>query len=302
MGTSGWDDETRGSGRSSRDARPREGERLPGRSSERASYDYDRGGRARSRDDGWSDTDRSRSYSRRDERDYERGAGGSGSIGGGPGSSSGRNRRPPTRDDYDDNSGRDGRPPRDSRGGAGRMEREWSDEQHPARGQRPPQRGEAWESQQRRGPGNSGVRSNSSARGGLWEDDAEMRGRRPGRPGGSDPRARNMGNMGGGRPDMRDPRAPRRGVGARQEPEEEKKGLGCGPAILVVLLMFVVGVGGGYAAFKVTAPKINADITTPGPTTTPATTPSVPPKASPTATPKADTPHIWVASSAPYGI
>lgn len=291
MGTSGWDDDTRGRGRSSRDAaRPREGERLPGRSSERASYDYDRGGdRVRSRDDGWSDTDRSRSYSRRDERDYERGSSGAGSLGGGPPGSSGARNRRPARDDHDEYG----------RGGAGRMDREWSDER-PARGQRPPQRGEAWESQQRRGPGNSGTRSNSSGRGGLWEDSAEMRGRRPGRPGGSDPRAR---SMGGSRPDMRDPRAPRRGVGAKQEIEEEKKGLGCGPAILIVVLMFVVGVGGGYGAFKVTAPKINADITTPA-TTTPATTPSVTPKASPnaTATPKADTPHIWVASSAPYGI
>lgn len=78
--------------------------------------------------------------------------------------------------------------------------------------------------------------------------------------------------------------------------------MGCGPAILVVLLMFVVGVGGGFAAFKVTAPKINVDTTIPAATTVPATTPSATPKASPSATPKADAPHIWVAGNAPYGI
>src|SRR2546430_4265679 len=106
MGTSGWDDDARGRGRSARDGRPREGERLPGRSSERGGYEYDRseraGGKVRSRDDGWSDSDRSRAYpgrgERSSERDYDRGLGGSGTPGG-PGSS-GRNRRPP-REDYD---------------------------------------------------------------------------------------------------------------------------------------------------------------------------------------------------------
>lgn len=279
MGTSGWDDDARGRGRSSRDARPREGERLPGRSSERGGYDYDRsergGSRVRSRDDGWSDTDRSRSYARREERDYDRGPGG-------PGNSSGRNRRP-ARDDYDESADYSGRNGRDMRG------------------PRSPQPREAWESPQRRGPGNSGVRSNSSGRSGLWDDDADARGRRPGRPGGSDPRGR---GVGGGRLDPRDPRALRRGLVSERRALEEtpEKGMGCGPAILVVLLMFMVGVGGGFAAFKMTAPKINVDTTMPAPTTTPATTPSVTPKASPSATPKADAPHIWVASNASYGI
>ncbi|HEX8034386.1 MAG TPA: hypothetical protein VF510_11085 [Ktedonobacterales bacterium] len=315
MGTSGWDDDARGRGRSARDGRPREGERLPGRSSERGGYEYDRsergGGRVRARDDGWSDSDRSRAYpgrgERSSERDYDRGLGGTSSLGG-PGSS-GKNRRPSREDftDYGDPRGRNGRdgrdmrPPRESRDGSGRSEREWSGER-PVRGQRPPRGGDTWESQQRRGPGGSGTRSSSSGRSGLWDDDAEMRGRRPGRPGGSDPRGR---SMGGGRRDPRDPRALRRGLVSEQaapEETEETKGIGCGQAILVVLLMFVVGAGVGFAAFKMTMPKINADTTTPAATTAPATTPSTSPQASPSAAPKGDTSHIWVASNASYGI
>ncbi|MGZ3582441.1 MAG: hypothetical protein ACXWQR_16940 [Ktedonobacterales bacterium] len=318
MGTSGWDDETRGRGRSSREARPREGERLPGRSSERGGYEYDRsersGGKVRSRDDGWSNSDRSRAYpgrgERSSERDYDRGLGGASSPGG-PGSS-GRNRRPP-RENYNDyadprgRNGRDGhdmRPSRESRDGGGRSEREWSDERS-VRGQRPPRRGEAPEAQQRRGPGGSGTRSSSSGRGGLWDGDAELRGRRPGRPGGSDPRARSMGAGPRDPRDPRDPRALRRGLVSEQaEPEatEETKGIGCGQAILVVLLMFVVGAGVGFAVFKMTMPKINADTATPAATTAPATTPSTSPQASPSAAPKGDTSHIWVASNASYGI
>lgn len=295
MGTSGWDDDARGRSRSSRDGRPREGERLPGRSSERAGYEYDRSGRVRSRDDGWSDTDRSRSYSGRGERDYGRGPGAS-SFPGGPGSS-GKNRRPAREDidEYGDGGTRNGR------GGSSRADWERSDERS-ARGQRPPQRGEAWDAQQRRGPGSSGSRSSSSGRGGLWGDDTDMRVRRPGRPGGSDPRGR---SMGGARPNTRDPRALRRGLASAQagrEEPEEKSGVGCAQAILIVVVMFLVGAGGGFALFKMTAPKINADTVTPAATSAPATTPNASPQASPSATPKTDTSHIWVASNAPYGI
>lgn len=80
--------------------------------------------------------------------------------------------------------------------------------------------------------------------------------------------------------------------------------MGCGQAILIVFLVFVLGSGLGFAAFKLTAPKVSVDNAAPSApnSSTPATTPSVTPKITPSATPKGDASPVWLASSAPYGI
>lgn len=99
---------------------------------------------------------------------------------------------------------------------------------------------------------------------------------------GSDPRGR---TMAGGRIDPRDPRSLRRGLldtSASAAVEEKKGGIGFGAAFLIILLMFVLGVGAAYGYWKYSTPKL--PVNNGAPAATPATTGSPSASPSPSAT------------------
>lgn len=98
------------------------------------------------------------------------------------------------------------------------------------------------------------------------------------RPDGSDARGR---TMAGGRVDPRDPRSLRRGLldtSASAAVEEKKGTVGLGSAFLIILLMFILGVGAAYGYWKYSTPKLpvnnGAPAATPAATGSPSASPS----------------------------
>lgn len=272
MGTSEWDGESWERGRSPRDGRV-------GRPDNRANYDRSMRGRPLAEDD------RERSRGSRYDDNWRSSSGGRPARrppDGPPGewdsgrrsSANGRGRpmRDDRRDPYESRGSRDGR-------GMGDMERPGD---RSMRGQRPPMRGDDRDGPQRgRGAPPAGARGRGPGRGGLWGDEEPMRRR----PDGSDARGR---TMAGGRIDPRDPRALRRGLvdtsmGSAVK-DEKKGGVGVGMAFLIILLMFVIGVGAAFGYWKYSTPKL--PVNNGAPAATPATnsTPSVAPNASPSPT------------------
>jgi hypothetical protein len=146
-------------------------------------------------------------------------------------------------------------------------------------------------------PAASSGRNRAPGSGGLWDDDARPRRRRPDA---SDPRAAGL----GARTAIRDPRALRRGlVNENAELPDENSGFTAGKAVLVIFLMFVIGVGAGYGYFRFSQPTVHGD-TPASSTTTPTFTPSASPSASPKATasphalaPSGGGPNVLVAAT-----
>ncbi len=270
MGRAGWDDAPE-RGRSARDRRPPEAGRREGRDAPRAYDRSERGSGRGGRDEGArgssSSWERPRPPARED--DWRSSSGGRSS-----------------RHDYDRGYNR----PEQGRGRGGELDGGRGGDRS-MRGPRPP-REDAWEpSRSRSGAGGSGA-GGSGGRyraqpqgGGLWGDEDESpRGRRPG-PGGSDPRAR----MNGSRAAMRDPRAMRRGlVPDDYEAETKKTGsFGAGKAFLIILVMFALGAGGALGYWKLSTPKIPANLI--APSDSGGTQKGASPSASPTGSPSATT-------------
>lgn len=291
MGTSGWDDEQRGRGRSPRDRR----------GFDDAEYRGTRGGSS-SRGDRYDRADGGSSRYR-DERPAR-------------GSADERERgRPPVRDDWRSSS--DGRRPRraddgygderrsfdrsrshaprdvespPSRSAARRRPADWEDADAYAerydrrapdrspRGQRPVPREDNWAppNRARRAPADaSSARGRVPERGGLWDDEAPARRRM----GDGDVWQPGLGGQG-------DPRALRRGLISETGQENAvpaKSGMSFGRAVLIIVVMFLLGSGLAFGLFKLTAPKAS-----PGGAASPSST--APAAASSTAAPSSKTP------------
>lgn len=302
MGTSDWDEDSWGRGRTPREGRMGDGARPDRRAYERparsgaSSWESerpDRSGRGSARERDAGGLERPRGSQRDDGPGSPRGSrrygdDAWGSDGGRPNGSTGRG-RPPAAGYDDDRNGSRSRTPRDRRdesydgrgGGSGRENRIGEG----PRGPRPPARGDEWETRDRRpGPGAA------VARGGLWGDEDAPRRRRPD---GSDPRAR-----AGGRPDPRDPRSFRQGLidtSAQPVPAAKKSRFGFGKAILIILLMFLIGAGAAYGYYRASTPTVHVPATsTPGAT---------PPSSSPAAgvTPSTS-PHSNVPAAHPLDV